>query len=126
MSSFLHYSTRKTQKLDRTSAPGPFGFLNIHAVANIKKMKGHTLKTSKKFSKRSLTIPQKMKRGTLWDFSTYILSQIIEQMEEGTLWTTKFSKKKSPNAKKLERDPALFPFHPTLFKENKLNIKDYI
>ena len=67
-----------------------------------------------------------MKRGTLWDFSTYILSQIIEQMEEGTLWTTEFSKKSLPMPKKLEGDPALFPFHPTLFKENKLNIKDYI
>ena len=37
----------------------------------------------KAFSAKSLTMPKKLKGGTLWDFSTSILSQKNQKMEGG-------------------------------------------
>ena len=65
MSSIVVYSTRKTQKLDRTGAlkGEPFRIFNIHSVVqNFKKLKGDPLKTLKIFEK-SFTMPKKTERG---------------------------------------------------------------
>ena len=54
-------------------------------------------------------MPKKLKGGTLWDFSTSILSQNSEKIEAGPFGEF-FLEKKSHNAeKKLERDPFVQP-----------------
>ena len=45
-------------------------------------------------------MPKKPKGGTLWDFSTSILSQNSKKIEGGTLWEKFFSEKKSRSAEK--------------------------
>ena len=53
-------------------------------------------------------MPKKTERGTLWDFSTSILSQNIKKNAGGTLWGKFFfSKKKSRSAEKNERGESL-------------------
>ena len=46
------------------------------------------------FGKKS-QCQKKLKGGTLWDFSTSILSQNIKKNAGGTLWGKKFFRKKS-------------------------------
>ena len=50
---------------------------------------------------------EKLKGGTLWDFSTSILSQNIKKMQGGALWGKIFSKK-SRSAEKNERGGGVF------------------
>ena len=52
---------------------------------------------------RSLTMPKKLKRGTLWDFSTSILSQNGKKIEGGAHWGKTISEKKSRCAEIIER-----------------------
>ena len=60
------------------------------------------------FSGKNLTMPKNLKGGTLWDFSTSILSQNIKKNAGGTLWgKIFFSKKKSRSAEKNERGESL-------------------
>ena len=47
------------------------------------------------FLKKSLTMPKKLKGGTLWDFSTSVLSENSKKNEGGTLWENFFFSKKS-------------------------------
>ena len=47
----------------------------------------------KKILKKSLTMPEKLKGGTLWDFSTSVLSENSKKIEGGTLWGVFFEKK---------------------------------
>ena len=56
----------------------------------------------KKFLKKSLTMPKKTERGTLWDFSTFILSRNSKKIEGDPL-RKKIPEKKSRIAKKTER-----------------------
>ena len=55
------------------------------------------------FGKKSHNAEKKLKGGTLWDFSTSILSQNIKKNAGGALWGKFFSKKKSHNAEKTVR-----------------------
>ena len=60
------------------------------------------------FGKKSHNAEKKLKGGTLWDFSTSILSQNIKKMqggpfEEKKFRRTKFRKKMSRSAEKNER-----------------------
>ena len=58
------------------------------------------------FLKKSLTIPKKLKGGTLWDFSTSVRSENSKKDEGGTLWGF-FSKKKSHSAENTLREYPL-------------------
>ena len=48
--------------------------------------------------KQSLTMPKKLKHGTLWDFSTSILSESIKKLKGDPLVKTIFLKEKSHRA----------------------------
>ena len=54
-------------------------------------------------------MPKKLKGGTLWDFSTSVLSENSEKIEGGTLWGIFFSKKKSHSAENTLRQYLLVP-----------------
>ena len=43
-------------------------------------------------------MPKKLKGGTLWDFSTSVLSENSKKIEGGTLWEIFFFEKKSHRA----------------------------
>ena len=58
----------------------------------IKKIEGGPLLV-KFFFLKSLTMPKKLKGGTLWVFSTSVLSENSKKIEGGTLWEIFFSKK---------------------------------
>ena len=47
-------------------------------------------------------MPKKLKGGTLWDFSTSILSQNIKKMQGGPFEEEKFRKKMSRSAEKMK------------------------
>ena len=70
----------------------------IHSVANHQKIGGHFW-WKKNFLKKSLTMPKKLKGGTIWDFSTSVLSENSKKIEGGTLWGKFFPKKKSQSRK---------------------------
>ena len=55
------------------------------------------------FGKKSNNAEKKLKGGTLWDFSTSILSQNIKKMQGGPFEEKIFSKKKPRSAEKNER-----------------------
>ena len=57
--------------------------------------------------KKSHNAEKKLKGGTLWDFSTSILSQNIKKMQGGPFGENFFSKKKSRSAEKNERGESL-------------------
>ena len=59
------------------------------------------------FGKKSHNAEKKLKGGTLWDFSTSILSQNIKKNAGGTLWEKFFFEKKSRSAEKNERGESL-------------------
>ena len=52
-------------------------------------------------------MPIKLKRGTLWDFPTSILSQNIKKMQGGPFEEKKFRKNVSQCQKKIERGDSL-------------------
>ena len=79
-------------------------FFNIHSVAKHEK-----IEENKNFHFRE-KISQcriKLKGGTLWDFSTSILSQNIKKMQGDPLGKNFFSEKKSRSAEKNERGESL-------------------
>ena len=80
---------RKTEKGD------PSGFLNTHSVTKHQKIEGENFL----FSDKNLTMPKKLKGGTLWDFSTSILSQNSKKIEGG-LFVEKIFRKMSRSAEK--------------------------
>ena len=47
----------------------------------------------KNFLKKSLTMPKKLKGGTLWDFSTSVLSENSKKIEGGPFGEFFFEKK---------------------------------
>ena len=63
------------------------------------------------FSEENLTMPKKLKGGTLWDFPTSILSQNIKKMQGGPFEEKKFEKKSEKKClavpKKIERGDSL-------------------
>ena len=60
-------------------------------------------------------MPKSLKGGTLWDFSTSVLSENSKKIEEGTLWGIFFSKKKSHRAESTLRE---YPLVPLLFLDD--------
>ena len=50
------------------------------------------------FSKKSLTMPKKLKDGTIWDFSKSILSKNIKKMKVGHFGEKIVFRKKSHRA----------------------------
>ena len=86
-------------------------------MQDIKKLKGgrfgdikkflKKIRESKKFLKKirilnSLIVPKILKKGTLWDFLTFVLLQNIKKIERRTLWghLKKFEKKSHKAEKK--------------------------
>ena len=61
----------------------------------------------KKIFRKVSQCRKKLKGGTLWDFSTSILSQNIKKNEGGTLWGKKFRKKSHSAEKNLKRENSL-------------------
>ena len=59
------------------------------------------------FGKKSHNAEKKLKGGTLWDFSTSILSQNIKKMQGGPFGGKFFFEKKSRSAEKNERGESL-------------------
>ena len=76
-------------------------FFNIHSVAKHEKFE------EKNFFREKISLPKKLKGGTLWDFPTSILSQNIKKMQ-GTLWEK--NPKKSRTVPKKNRKGG--PFSP--------------
>ena len=78
----------------------PLRFFNIHSVAKHQKIeRGIFL-----FPGENLTMPKKLKGGTLWDFPTSILSQNIKKMQGGPFEEKKFRKKCLAVPKKMKGD----------------------
>ena len=74
-------------------------------------MKGDTL-VGKMFSEKSLTMPKKTERGTLWDFSTSILSQNSRKLKGDPSGKIVFQKN---NAEKAEMGDPLVSLLVELF-----------
>ena len=60
------------------------------------------------FGKKSHNAEKKLKGGTLWDFSTSILSQNIKKNAGGTLWGNFFFRKKSLTVPKKMKGGSLW------------------
>ena len=74
-------------------------FFNIHSVAKHQKTEGGKMFYFRKKSQ----CRKKLKGGTLWDFSTSILSQSSKKLKGGPFDEKKFPEKKSRSAEqKLE------------------------
>ena len=90
---------RKTEREDNLR------FFNIHSVAKHEKIEENK---NFHFREKISQCRKNLKGGTLWDFSTSILSQNIKKNAGGTLWGKFFfSKKKSRSAEKNERGESL-------------------
>ena len=59
--------------------------------------------------KKSLTMPKKLKGGTLWDFSTSVLSENSKKRKGGTVWGNFFFEKNSHRAENTLREYPLVP-----------------
>ena len=81
------------------------GFFNIHSVAKHEKIEENK---NFHFREKISQCRKKTERGTLWDFSTSILSQNIKKNAGGTLWgKILFRKKSLAVPKKNERGESL-------------------
>ena len=92
----------------RIGVPG--GHLeNFHPICrkSSKKIEGGAHLVKKKVFEKSLTMPKKLKGGTLWDFSTSVLSENSKKLKGDPLWKNFFSKKKSHRAKKYSKGVPL-------------------
>ena len=75
------------------------------------------------FSEKNLTMPKKLKGGTLWDFSTSILSQNSKKIEGGPFGGKKFRKKVAQYRKKLKGRPdPLVSSGIVLYGERRKNL----
>ena len=76
----------------------------------------------KNHEKKSHNSEKKLKGGTLWDFSTSILSQIIKKLKGGPFGDFFFEKKSHNAEKKFERgDPLVSPGNKC-YAEKKKNL----
>ena len=87
----------------------PLRFFNIHSVAKHEKIEENK---NFHFREKISQCRKKLKGGTLWDFSTSILSQNIKKMQGGPFEEKKFRRKKfrkkmSRSAEKNERGESL-------------------
>ena len=81
--------------MPKTERDDPLGFLNTQSLVKHQKIEGENFYFRKKIS----PCQKRLKGGTLWDFTTSILTQNSKKFK-GTLWGKKFPKKKSRSAKK--------------------------
>ena len=88
----------------KTERGDPLWFFNIHSVAKHEKIEENK---NFHFREKISQCRKKLKGGTLWDFSTSILSQNIKKNAVGTLWGKIFFEKKSRSAEKNERGESL-------------------
>ena len=100
----------KVSQCRKTERGDPLRFFNIHSVAKHEKIEEKNFFFI--FGKKNLTMPKKTERGTLWGFSTSILSQNIKKMQGDPLGKKKFRKKNSEKKclavpKKIERGDSL-------------------
>ena len=89
-------------------------------------VKGGTIWRKNEFSKRSLTVPKKTERGTLWDFPTSILSQNSNKMKGGPFGELFFPKKVSQCRKKLKGGTVWSRPVWYVTRENRKNLIDQI
>ena len=82
----------------------PLRLFNIHSVAKHEKIEENK---NFHFREKISQCRKKLKGGTLWDFSTSILSQNIKKNAGGPFGENFFSKKKSRSAEKNERGESL-------------------
>ena len=90
----------KSHNAEKLKEGDPLRFFNIHSVAKHEKIEENK---NFHFRKKISQCRKKTERGTLWDFSTSILSQNIKKMQGDPLGKIFFSKKKSRSAEKNER-----------------------
>ena len=81
----------------------PLGVFNLHSVAKHQKSEGEIFFLI--FGKKSHKAEKKQKGGTLWDFSTSILSQNSKKNEGGPFGEKVFPKKILQCRKKLKGGP---------------------
>ena len=62
-------------------------------------------------------MPKKLKRGTLWDFSTSVLSENSKKIEGGTLWGNFFFEKKVSQSRKYSKGVE-YPLVPLSFLDD--------
>ena len=93
----------KVSQCRKTERGDPLRFFNIHSVAKHKKIENKNFHFREKISQ----CRKKLKGGTLWDFSTSILSQNIKKMQGDPLGKKFFSKKSLAMPKKNERGESL-------------------
>ena len=112
---------RKTERGD------PLRFFNIHSVAKHEKIEE---KNFFYFREKISQCRKKLKRGLLWDFPTFILSQNIKKMQGGPFEEKKFRKKIRKKClavpKKIERgDPLRFFNIHSVAKHEKIEEKKF-
>ena len=90
-------------------------FFNIHSVEKHEKIENKNFYFREKISQ----CRKKLKGGTLWDFSTSILSQNIKKMQGDPLGKIFFSKKKSRSAEKNERGDPLVSLGMVCYAEKQ-------
>ena len=79
--------------MPETVKEGPLRFFNNHSVAKYQTNEVGLFGVFKKFSRKqkmrnfngSLIVTKNLKKGTLWDFLTFVLLQDIKQREGWTL-----------------------------------------
>ena len=86
----------KSHNAEKTERGDPLWFFNIHSVAKHEKIE------EKNFREKISQCRKKVKGGTLWDFSTSILSQNIKKMQGGPFGEFFFEKKVSQCRKKMK------------------------
>ena len=94
----------KVSQCRKTEREDPLRFFNIHSVAKHEKIEENK---NFHFREKISQCRKKLKGGTLWDFSTSILSQNIKKMQGDPLGKKFFSEKKSRSAEKNERGESL-------------------
>ena len=70
---------------------------------------------------KTLTMPKKLKEGTLWDFSTSDLSENSKKNCRGTLWGNFFFEKKASQSRKYCKGVPFDPFEFLTWCENTIS-----
>ena len=101
--SLLQYLKAPKIRIELARQGGTFSHFLTSIIAKHQKLKGPI---GEKITQKSLTMPEKLKGGTLCDFSTYILSQNIKKLKGGPFGESLFRKKVS-QCQKTERGDSL-------------------
>ena len=118
-----NFTKKKFPKNGPSGAPGPASASPWRAERGtlpklstfLSQLKGFVAKHQKiegekiLLSEKNLTVPEKLKGGTLWDFPTSILSQNSKKIEGGTLWGKKSGKSLAVPKKIGRGDPLVSP-----------------